>query len=199
MKSDIILAGVGGQGVLTVAQLLAEAALAEGFQVLQGELHGMSQRGGAVQAQLRIADHPIESPQVLVGAADLLVGVEPVETLRNLQWLAPGGAIVSATRPVPNVSDYPPLDDVLGALRAVPGAVLLDAHGIAVAAGSARAENFVVAGAGAALLPLRRETVVAAVTRRAVRWSARDREAALRALAAGYAAVTQPSAAAHGP
>lgn len=185
MRTDVQLAGVGGQGVITVARLLAEAALRDGLHVVQGELHGMSQRGGAVTAQLRISDAPIESPQVPAGRADLLVALEPVEALRRLPSLAPQGRLVSATRPVENVDDYPALEEVLAALRALPGALLLDAHGVAVAAGSARSENFVVAGAAAALLPLRFESVRACLDARSRRWSDKDRAAAAAALEAG--------------
>jgi indolepyruvate ferredoxin oxidoreductase beta subunit len=196
MRADVVLAGVGGQGVVTIARLLAEAALADGLEVVQGELHGMSQRGGAVHAQLRLADEPIESPQVPRGRADLLLGLEPVEALRSLAWLAPAGRVVSAIRPVENVPDYPPLEGVLGELRAVPGALLVDAHGLAVEAGSARSENFVMAGAAAALLPIQPATLRSAIERRAARWAAKDREAALRALEAGLAAARQDAPAA---
>jgi len=198
MRADVVLAGVGGQGVVTIARLLAEAALADGLQVVQGELHGMSQRGGAVHAQLRMADEPIESPQVPRGRADLLLGLEPVEALRSLGWLAPEGRVATAMRPVENVPDYPPLEDVLDELRRRPGALLVDAHGLAVEAGSARSENFVMAGAAAALLPIRVATLRAAIERRAARWAEKDRESALRALEAGLAAAREGAASATG-
>jgi indolepyruvate ferredoxin oxidoreductase beta subunit len=189
MKADIVLAGVGGQGVLTVARMLAESAVADGLFVVQGELHGMSQRGGAVQAHLRLSDGPIESPQVPRGRADLLVGFEPVETLRNIAWLSPHGRIVTAIRPIENVPDYPPIEQVLAALRQFPEAILIDAHKLAVEAGSARAENFVVAGAAFSSLPLTRGMLRGIVMKRAEKWSATDRDAAIKALAAGRAAV----------
>lgn len=185
MKVDIVFAGVGGQGVVTIARLLAEAALESGLTVVQGELHGMSQRGGAVQAQLRIADGPIESPQIAHGGVDLLVGLEPVEALRCLPWLTPGGRLLSGIRPVENVPDYPPLESVLDVLQRVPGALLVDAHRLALEAGSARSENFVMAGAAAALLPIEEPCVRGVVERRAAAWSPRDRKAALEALEAG--------------
>lgn len=191
MKADIVLAGVGGQGVLTVARMLAESAVADGLFVVQGELHGMSQRGGAVQAHLRLSDRPIESPQVPRGRADLLVGFEPVETLRNIAWLAPQGRIVTAIRPIENVDDYPPIETVLAALRQFPEAVLIDAHRLAKAAGSARAENFVVAGAAFSSLPLTRGKLRGIVEKRAAKWSPTDRDAALAALSAGRAAVAE--------
>lgn len=189
MRADVVLAGVGGQGVLTVARLLAEAAAAEGLCVTQGELHGMSQRGGAVQAQLRFSDRPIESPQVLPGRVDFVVGFEPLEALRSASWLSPQGRLVTAVRPIENMPGYPAIDEVLAALRQRPQTVLLDAHAMARAAGSARSENFVVAGAAWALLGLPAERLHAAVARRAQRWSAADRDAAMAALLAGAAAV----------
>ncbi len=187
MKLNVVLAGVGGQGVVTVARLLAQAALRDGLHVLQGELHGMSQRGGAVHAQLRLSDELLESPQVPRGAADLIVGMEPAEALRNVNWLRPGGRVISAKEPVLNVTDYPPLDELYAALEALPGCFLIDAQGIAKAAGSVRAENFAVAGAAAAFMPIQPETLRACILEKAVRWKERDRNAALAALDEGLA------------
>ncbi|MBL8733687.1 MAG: indolepyruvate oxidoreductase subunit beta [Planctomycetes bacterium] len=189
MRADVVLAGVGGQGVLTIARLLAEAAANDGFHVVQGELHGMSQRGGAVQAHFRLSDQPIESPQVPRGRADLLVGFEPLETLRNIAWLAPGGRIVTAIRPIENMPGYPPIEQVLAELRRFPEAILIDAHATALAAGSQRAENFVIAGAAFSLLPLTPGKLRAIVRKRAERWTEREGEAAIKALAAGRAAI----------
>jgi indolepyruvate ferredoxin oxidoreductase beta subunit len=180
---------VGGQDVVTIARLLGAAALESGLAVVQGELHGMSQRGGAVHAHLRLSDAPIESPQVARGGVDLLLGLEPVEALRELAWLAPQGRLCTALRPVENILDYPPMEAVRKALDAVPGAILLDAHEMAREAGSARAENFVMAGAAAALLPVPPECVRAVVERHTAKWPKRDREAALEALDLGIAAA----------
>ena len=131
MKHDLVLAGVGGQGVLSVAAILAEAARRSGLLVRQGEVHGMSQRGGAVQATLRLSDGPIDGDLVARGGADLVLGVEPVEALRYLDYLAPGGRLVTAADPYENVPDYPPIEQVLAAVRAVPGAVLVEAGELA--------------------------------------------------------------------
>lgn len=154
MKHDVLLAGVGGQGVLSVAAILAEAARRRGLVVRQGEVHGMSQRGGAVQASLRLADAPIEGDLIPRGAADLLLGTEPVEALRYLDYLAPGGRLVTAADPYENVPDYPPIEDVLEAVRAVPGAVVVEAGALARRAGSGRVANVVMVGAASAFLPL---------------------------------------------
>jgi indolepyruvate ferredoxin oxidoreductase beta subunit len=154
VKHDVVLAGVGGQGVLSVAAILAEAARRAGLVVRQGEVHGMSQRGGAVQAGLRLADGPIEGDLIPRGAADLLLGTEPVEALRYLEYLAPGGRLVTAADPHENVPDYPPIEEVLAAVRAVPGAVVVEAGDLARRAGSGRVANVVMVGAASAFLPV---------------------------------------------
>ena len=187
MKVNVVLAGVGGQGVVTMARLLAGAALKEGLFVVQGELHGMSQRGGTVQAQLRFSDEPIESPQVPEGRADLVVAVEPLEALRTAPWLRPGGHLVSAMRPFENIGNYPPLDEVHAALRAIPTCILVDAYAIAKEAGSVRSVNFAVAGAALRFLPMSADSLRGAILEKATRWSDRDRDAAIAAVDAGLA------------
>ncbi len=160
MKCDIVLAGVGGQGVLSLSAVIAWSALKEGLRVKQSEVHGMAQRGGAVVANLRLADREIMSDLIPEGSAALVLAMEPLEALRYLRYLAPAGKVVSATAPVVNIPDYPPLDEVLARLRAVPGgAVLVDAERLARAAGSARATNMVIAGAASRYLPIRPETM----------------------------------------
>jgi indolepyruvate ferredoxin oxidoreductase beta subunit len=154
VKYDIVLAGVGGQGVLAVAAILAEAARRQGLVARQGEVHGMSQRGGAVQATLRLSDAPIEGDLVARGGADLVLGVEPVEALRYLDYLAPGGRLVTAADPYENVPDYPPLEAVLEAVRAVPHSVLVPAADLARKAGSGRTANVVMVGAASVFLPI---------------------------------------------
>ena len=154
MKFDIILAGVGGQGVLSVGAIIASAAMKEGLEVKQSEVHGMSQRGGAVQASLRIADRPIASDLIPIGSAQMILSMEPLESLRYLAYLAPGGAVISASEPVTNIADYPPLEQLHAQVRALPGAVLLDAEKLARQAGSARATNMVIVGAASHRLPL---------------------------------------------
>jgi indolepyruvate ferredoxin oxidoreductase beta subunit len=151
---DIVLAGVGGQGVLSVSAVIAAAALESGLQVKQSEVHGMAQRGGAVQAHLRLADRPIASDLVPRGSASLLLGMEPLECFRYLDFLSPEGIVVTATTPVTNIPDYPPLEEVLQALRRLPRAVLVEAERLARQAGSARAVNMVMVGAASPVLPV---------------------------------------------
>lgn len=159
MKADAVLGGVGGQGVLTIARLLAEAARRDGFDVRQGEVHGMAQRGGAVQATVRIADTPILSGLVALGGAELVLGLEPVEALRHLPYLSESGRLVAAAEPVENVPGYPDLAAVHAEIRRVPGAVLVEAAALAAEAGSRRAANVVMAGAASSFLPMRAETL----------------------------------------
>lgn len=165
MRRDVVLVGVGGQGVLAAATVLAEAARHAGLEVSQSEVHGMAQRGGVVSAHLRLADRPVEAPLVGRGAADLVVALEPVEALRAAPLVGPDGWIVTATEPVPNVPDYPTAAAVDAALDALGRVTRVDAGGLARRAGSARAANLVVAGAAARRLPLGRADLDAAVGR----------------------------------
>jgi indolepyruvate ferredoxin oxidoreductase beta subunit len=154
MKFDIVLAGVGGQGVLSVSAVIAAAALSSGLQVKQSEVHGMAQRGGAVSANLRLSDRPIASDLVPLGGAALLLGMEPLETLRYLSYLSPEGTIIAATAAFDNIPDYPPIEDVLNAIRLVKHSVLVDAERLARRAGSVRAVNMVMVGAASNVLPV---------------------------------------------
>lgn len=191
MKRDVVLAGVGGQGVLSVAAILAEAARREGLVVRQGEVHGMSQRGGAVQASLRLSDGPIEGDLVTRGGADLVLGVEPVEALRYLEYLAPGGRLVTAADPYENVADYPSMESVLAAVRAVPGSVLVEAGALAREAGSGRVANVVMVGAASAFLPIAPAVIEACLREAFAAKGERVVEANLRAFALGRAAVSE--------
>jgi indolepyruvate ferredoxin oxidoreductase beta subunit len=169
MTYDIVLAGVGGQGVLSLSGIIAAAALDEGLFVKQSEVHGMAQRGGAVNAHLRLADRPIESDLVPLGRAAMILSLEPLESLRYLEMLAPNGVVVTASAPLANVKDYPPLGDLLVAIRTLPRAVLVDAAALARASGLAQATNMVMAGAASALLPIQVETIEGAVRARFAR------------------------------
>ncbi|MDR0589317.1 MAG: indolepyruvate oxidoreductase subunit beta [Spirochaetaceae bacterium] len=154
MKKDIILAGVGGQGVLSIAAIIAQAALLEGLFVRQSEVHGMAQRGGAVLAHLRIADGRIPSDLVPRGGADLIISMEVLESLRYVPWLAPAGALVTAAEPIINIPDYPELQDILTAIAAFPLYRILEAAALAKEAGLAKAVNMVMVGAASPFLPI---------------------------------------------
>jgi len=159
MKYDIILAGVGGQGVLSVGSIIASSAMREGLAVKQSEVHGMSQRGGAVLANLRLADGPIASDLIPLGTARMILSMEPLESLRYLRYLAPDGAVITSSNPLVNIPDYPDLEPLLGRIRSLPKAVLVDSERLARQAGSARATNMVMVGAASHLLPLELETM----------------------------------------
>ena len=159
MKYDIIMAGVGGQGVLSVSAIIASSAMKEGLHVKQSEVHGMSQRGGAVLAHLRLSDRPIASDLIPLGAASMILSMEPLESLRYLRYLDPVGTIITSSDPLVNIPDYPKMDQLLSSIRALPNAVLIDAERLAREAGSVRATNMVMVGAASHWLPVPVETI----------------------------------------
>src|SRR5512140_3623926 len=159
MKFDIILAGVGGQGVLSVSAIIASSAMQEGLFVKQSEVHGMSQRGGAVLANLRLASGPIASDLIPLGGASMVLSMEPLEGLRYLRYLSPDGAVITSTNPVTNIPDYPELDGLLATIRTLPRARLVDGEQLARTAGSTRATNMVMVGAASHRLPVKVETI----------------------------------------
>ena len=152
MKQDIILAGVGGQGILSIATVIGSAALEQGLHLKQAEVHGMSQRGGDVQSNLRLSSDPIFSDLIPRGAADLVVSLEPLEALRYIPFLAPEGWIITNTVPFENIPDYPPMDQVMGELNKLPRVIAIDVDAIAKEVGSPRSANMVLLGATAAVL-----------------------------------------------
>lgn len=163
MKQDIILAGVGGQGILSIAYVIDNAALADGLQFKQAEVHGMAQRGGEVLAHLRIADGPIASPIIPEGTARLILAFEPLEALRYLPWLAPDAAVIVASAPIKNIPNYPDIEAVLGEIRGLKSSLIVDADALAKEAGNARAANMVLVGAAAKLLPLKAASIEKAI------------------------------------
>ncbi len=152
MKQDIILAGVGGQGILSIATVIGSAALEQGLHLKQAEVHGMSQRGGDVQSNLRLSSDPIHSDLIPRGAADLIVSLEPMEALRYVPYLAPQGWIITNTVPFVNIPDYPPMVSVMAELDKLPRVIAIDVDAIAKEVGSPRSANMVLLGATAAVL-----------------------------------------------
>ena len=151
---DLILAGVGGQGILTIAQAISGAALRRGLEIKQAEVHGMAQRGGSVQSHLRFSRQPIYSDLIPTGQADLLIAAEPLEALRYQHHLHQDGALVASVNPFVNIGDYPPVESILERLAAHPRHVLIDADRVGRAAGSGRATNIAVLGAASLFLDL---------------------------------------------
>ncbi|RMF66539.1 MAG: indolepyruvate oxidoreductase subunit beta [Calditrichaeota bacterium] len=163
MKCDVILAGVGGQGVLSVSAIIASSAMKEGLNVKQSEVHGMSQRGGAVYTNLRLSDAEIHSDLIPRGSASLILSMEPLESLRYLDYLKEDGYVITSADPEINIPDYPDIEGLLQVIRAVPHSVTVDAHRLAIQAGSGRATNMVLAGAASHYLPLKVETMEQAI------------------------------------
>ena len=154
MKTDIILSGVGGQGILSIAAVIGEAALEEGLYMKQAEVHGMSQRGGDVQSNLRISDKPVASDLIPKGKADLIISLEPMESLRYLPYLKEGGWLVTNSRPFINIPNYPDMELVNAELNKLPKKVVLDVEEIAKTVASARAANIVMLGASAPFIDI---------------------------------------------
>jgi indolepyruvate ferredoxin oxidoreductase, beta subunit len=153
MSLDIILAGVGGQGILSIAFVLDSAALDGGFDFKQAEVHGMSQRGGAVQSHLRMSKEPIHSDLIPDGQVDLVLAVEPLESLRYAHSLSPEGTVIAAANPFVNIPNYPDLAGILAQIADLPQHVLIPAESLAKHAGSGRAQNMIMLGAGSYLYP----------------------------------------------
>lgn len=154
MKNDIILAGVGGQGILSIAAIIGHAAVQSGLHLKQAEVHGMSQRGGDVQSHLRISEHEIFSDLVPFGGADLILGVEPMESLRYLPYLSKQGWLITNTSPFKNIPNYPEEADVMKEITLLPQHVALDANAIATELGSVRSANMVMLGAASPFIDL---------------------------------------------
>lgn len=187
--TDIVIAGVGGQGVLSVAGIIARAARAEGMAVKQTEVHGMAQRGGAVEATLRISPEPIASELIARGTAAMVIGLEPVEALRHLGSLAPGGVLLTAAEPMTNIDDYPPLEQVHDRVRSI-GGHLVEALRIAKDSGSPRSVNVVMVGAASSFLPLGAASLEDAIREAFADKGERVIEINLNAFRAGRAALS---------
>lgn len=164
MEKNIILAGVGGQGILSIAYVIDNAALDAGYQFKQAEVHGMAQRGGAVQSHLRYSDQQIHSDLIAEGRANMVLSVEPLEVMRYWHYLAPDGWVVASVTPYINIPDYPPLETLLEELSTFGNVVLVDSAQLAKAAGNLRAQNMVVVGAAAPFLNFTDDQLLAHVT-----------------------------------
>jgi indolepyruvate ferredoxin oxidoreductase, beta subunit len=157
MHKNIIVAGVGGQGILTIAAIIDLAAMNSGLKVKQAEVHGMSQRGGAVESHLRISDREIYSDLIPLGSADLILSVEPMEALRYLPFLSNEGIIVTSTEPFENIANYPNLDDIKNTIKKSARSVFIDAGTAARDVGNLKTYNIVMLGAASPYLGIARE------------------------------------------
>ena len=149
MKKDIILCGVGGQGILSIATIIGEAATKAGIHLKQAEVHGMSQRGGDVQSNLRLSTEPIWSDQIPLGSADLIISMEPMEALRYLPYLSKDGIVVTSSKPFVNIPNYPDEETLQAELKELPHVVELDIEGVAHELRSPKSANMVLLGMAA--------------------------------------------------
>jgi indolepyruvate ferredoxin oxidoreductase beta subunit len=193
MKFDIILCGVGGQGILSVAAIIAQAAMDSGLHVRQSEVHGMAQRGGEVQAHLRISDGEIPGDLIGRGRASMILGMEPLESLRYIPFLRPDGIIVTSEDPEKNIPDYP---DPAGLLKRLEKAtegkgrtVTVPTGELARQSGSLRSANMVLVGAASLYLPVDFLTIKEAVRKRFKSRGRETVEANLKALETGRSAA----------
>lgn len=186
MRVDIILSGVGGQGILSIAAVIGEAALKEGLYMKQAEVHGMSQRGGDVQSNLRLSDQPIASDLIPKGHADLIISLEPMESLRYLPYLKEDGWLVTNSQPFVNIPNYPDMEKVNEVLDKLPHKVILDVEAIAKEVATARAANIVMLGAAAPFIGIEYNKIEDGIRRIFGRKGEEVVEMNLKALKAGY-------------
>ena len=154
MKTDIILSGGGGQGILSIATIIGEAATRMGLALKQAEVHGMSQRGGDVQSNLRLSDKPIASDLIPLGTADMILSLEPMEALRYLPFLAKDGWIITSSAPFKNISNYPDEQALTDELKAQPHVVSLDVEQLAKENQMPKSANVILLGAASAFLKI---------------------------------------------
>lgn len=192
MKTDILLAGVGGQGILSIAAVIGEAAVRRQLYLKQAEVHGMSQRGGDVQSNLRLSDKPIFSDLISRGKADLVIALEPMEALRYAGWLKPGGFLVTNVTPFINIPDYPEQVALLEALKALSNTHLLDVDTVAKELGSIKVSNMVMLGAASPYIGIDDVALEEGIIHLFERKGAAIVDMNIKALAAGKALVNQP-------
>ena len=149
MKKDIILAGVGGQGILTIATIIGDAATAAGLNLKQAEVHGMSQRGGDVQSNLRLSTDFIYSDLIKQGAADLIISMEPMEALRYLPYLNKEGWVVTSSHPFKNIPNYPEEEALMQELNNLPKVAALPIEDVAKENNLPKSANVVLLGMAA--------------------------------------------------
>ena len=149
MKKDIILAGVGGQGILTIATIIGDAAANAGVNLKQAEVHGMSQRGGDVQSNIRLSNDEIYSDLIACGSADLIISMEPMEALRYLPYLAADGRIITSSHKYENIPNYPRYEDLMKEIGSLPSAIALPIEDLAKASSLPKSANLLLLGMAA--------------------------------------------------
>jgi indolepyruvate ferredoxin oxidoreductase beta subunit len=194
MKYDVILAGVGGQGVLSVASIIAHAALKEGFEVRQSEVHGMAQRGGQVISHMRISDKKIAGDLVPKGGADMIIAMEPLEGLRYVSYLKPDGILVSSSEPFVNMPNYPDINELLSSIRKIPKWRIIQTKDLAKEAGLAKAANTVMVGAASCFLPIKDQNIEKTIAETFAKKDASAVAANAKAYKLGQAACSKAAA-----
>jgi len=189
MKTDIILAGVGGQGILSIAATIGTAALSNDLHLKQAEVHGMSQRGGAVQSHLRVSSKPIASDLIPRGACDIVLSVEPMESLRYVDFLSKDGWIITNSTPFVNITDYPEVDQVIERIKNRKNSIILDADKLAKEVGSPRSSNIVALGAATPFIDIPYEAFEEAIRQIFKKKGDRIIDANIAALKAGRQAA----------
>ena len=193
-QQDIIIAGVGGQGILTIAGLIGMAALDAGLHVKQSEVHGMAQRGGAVVSHLRLGSDPVASDLIPVGGAHILLSMEPMEILRYFPYARKDAAIVTNRNPVKNIVAYPELETILARIRSREHHVIVDGEGLAKKAGSVKTVNIALLGAASGFLVLTPQEIRGQIEKFFARKGAEIVEQNLKAFELGReaAGIAQP-------
>jgi len=188
MKYDVILAGVGGQGVLSVATIIAHAALSDGYEVRQSEVHGMAQRGGQVISHMRISDKKIASDLVPRGSANMIIAMEAMEGLRYISYLKPDGILVSAAESYVNIDNYPDINKIHSSIKRLPKWRIIKTAELAKEAGLAKAANTVMIGAASGFLPVKSQTLEKIITETFAKKDANAVQANAKAFKLGQAA-----------
>lgn len=154
MKKDIILAGVGGQGILTIATIIGDAAAAAGVNLKQAEVHGMSQRGGDVQSNLRLSTDAIYSDLIKQGSADIIISMEPMEALRYIPYLSKEGWVVSSSHPFKNIPNYPDEQAMMEEFNSMPHSAALPIEDLAKQNNLPKSANMVLLGMAASYIEI---------------------------------------------
>lgn len=166
MKTDIIFCGVGGQGILSIATIIGEAAIKDGLYIKQAEVHGMSQRGGDVQSNLRISSDPINSDLIAEGQADVIISMEPMEALRYLPYLnKKTGWIITSSVPFVNIPNYPDMEKIKEEYSKLKNVVFIDIEQLAKDNNVPRSANMILLGAAQKSLGIGYEEIKAALCR----------------------------------
>ena len=185
MKTDIILCGVGGQGILSIATIIGEAAMKENLYIKQAEVHGMSQRGGDVQSNLRLSSDPIRSDLIPRGGADVIISMEPLEALRYLPYLKQEGWVITSSAPFVNIPNYPDIETIKADLSKLPHVIMLDIEQQAKEAGVPRSANVILLGAAQRAIGIEYDKLEEAIRRVFGRKGDAIVEANIKALAIG--------------